>query len=480
MNRGFTIEDRKIFEMMKTAENAGSACVEAVLDKARKGLGLQPNETAVLLACEDNLVWQQIYEIAGHLKQKIYGDRVVLFAPLYVSDYCVNNCVYCGFRNASKKPRRKLTQEEVRDEVRALIRMGHKRLALEAGEDPANCPIEYILECIETIYGTQIQSGVGIRRINVNIAATTVENYRKLKEANIGTYILFQETYHKKTFEKYHISGPKTDYTRHIAAMDTAMTAGIDDVGGGVLFGLYDYKYEVLALMEHNNHLEREFGTGFHTISVPRVKAAAGDHKALPHDNESTTKPSEFSVTDEQMRKIIAVLRVSVPQTGIILSTRETADMRKELIQLGVSQISGGSCVEVKGYSGKTLSRTIDSNSETALPQFEIEDNRNAADIIYWLMEEGFVPSFCTACYRKNRTGATFMHLAKHGQIKNVCLPNALLTLREYAEDYGDEKFMILANTLIEQKLEELDEPMPAIIEDGLAAIKNGERDVYI
>ncbi|MCD7855784.1 MAG: [FeFe] hydrogenase H-cluster radical SAM maturase HydG [Clostridiales bacterium] len=451
----FFIDDSYIKELLTV--KASDEEIEKILDKAERFEGLNHKEVAALINAEDKH-FERIFKIAGKIKEHIYGDRIVLFAPLYISDYCVNRCKYCGFKCDNKFNRKKLTMDEVRSEVKILEAMGHKRLALEAGEDPVNCPIDYVLECIKTIYDMKLGNGE-IRRVNVNIAATTVENYRKLKEIGIGTYILFQETYNKDTYEFYHEAGPKRDYYYHTTAFDRAMEGGIDDVGGGVLFGLYDYKYEILGLMLHNEHLEEKFGVGFHTISVPRICSAEGVDKSFP-----------YAVSDEDFKKLVALIRIAVPFTGMIISTRETMEMRKDLIKTGISQISGGSSVEVGGYTKR----------EKGGSQFILNDSRNADDIIYWLMEEGLVPSFCTACYRKGRTGDRFMSLAKSGNIKNVCLPNALLTLKEYSLDYGNERFSAKANELIESKIPLIqNEKVREKVKENLVRLEKGERDLF-
>lgn len=460
MNEKFFIDDRYIYELLDNAKNATPEKINEILDRAEAFQGLAPDDVAVLLSTEEQRYWDRIFDIAGKIKAHIYGDRIVMFAPLYVSDYCVNKCLYCGFNCGQTFERRRLTMEEIRQEVEILEKMGHKRLALEAGEDPVNCPIQYILDCLETIYDMKCNNGE-IRRVNVNIAATDVENYKLLKEAGIGTYILFQETYHRQTYERLHITGPKADYLYHTLAFDRAMEAGIDDVGGGVLFGLHDPKYEVLGLMLHNAHLEENFGVGFHTISVPRVCNAAGiDEIVFQH-----------AVDDQTFQRIVAIIRLAVPFTGIIISTRETAEMRKALISIGVSQISGGSTVEVGGYALR----------ENSSAQFTVADERCAQDIIYWLMEEDLVPSFCTACYRKGRTGDRFMDLAKSGNIKNVCLPNALLTLKEYSLDYGTEDFQMKADELIRRKIKGIEnEAVSRQVTDSLRKLETGERDLYM
>lgn len=452
----FFIDDDYIKELLKV--RLPKEEIDKILDKAENFVGLNHREVAALINNEDEACWDRIFKIAGKIKEHIYGERIVMFAPLYISDYCVNKCRYCGFKCDNVFNRRKLTMDEIRSEVRILEAMGHKRLAVEAGEDPVNCPIDYVLECIRTIYDMKLGNGE-IRRVNVNIAATTVENYKKLKEIGIGTYILFQETYNKETYEYYHVAGPKRDYYYHTTAFDRAQEGGIDDVGGGVLFGLYDYKYEILGLMLHNEHLEEKFGVGFHTISVPRICSADGVDRSFP-----------YAVSDEDFKKLVALIRIAVPFTGMIISTRESIEMRKTLIKMGISQISGGSSVEVGGYTQR----------EQGGSQFILKDSRKADDIIYWLMEEGLVPSFCTACYRKGRTGDRFMSLAKSGNIKNVCLPNALMTLKEYTLDYGDEKFNKKANELIESKIPFIkNEKIREKARENLKRIENGERDLY-
>ena len=425
------IHDGEIRETLAYAEaNKNNVeLIDAILEKARPRrtatgctcAGLTHREASVLLACEIPEKVQKIYEIAGEIKQAFYGNRIVIFAPLYLSNYCVNGCVYCPYHMKNKAiPRRKLTQEEVRQEVIALQDMGHKRLAIEAGEDPKNNPIEYILECIKTIYAVNHKNGA-IRRVNVNIAATTVENYRRLKDAGIGTYILFQETYHKESYLQLHPTGPKNDYDYHTEAMDRAMEGGIDDVGLGVLFGLELYKYEFAGLIMHAEHLEAVHGVGPHTISVPRLKRA------------SDIDPDQFDngISDEIFEKITSCIRLAVPYTGIIVSTRESEAVRGRLLNLGVSQVSGASRTSVGGYT------------ETERPhdteQFDVSDQRSLDEVVRWLMENGHIPSFCTACYREGRTGDRFMSLCKSGQILNCCHPNALMTLTEFLTDYASE-----------------------------------------
>jgi len=411
--------------------------MDSILQKARQAKGLSVEEAEILLRSKDD----EIFKVAGEVKRRIYGDRVVMFAPLYISDYCINGCTYCGFGIKERHTPRRLDMDEIRQEAKALLAMGHKRIALEAGEDPENCPLSYILEAISTIYET------GIRRINVNIAALDEDGYRKLKKADIGTYILFQETYCKETYKAMHPTGPKSDYLYHLEAHDRAIKAGIDDVGGGVLFGLHkDPIYEALEMIRHNQILESRYGVGFHTLSAPRINGL------------------EHSVDDDTFLRIVAVLRLAVPYTGIIISTRESPEMRRKLINIGVSQISAASSVEVGGYSGKNGSK-----------QFGISDHRKMSDIVAWLLDEGLIPSFCTACYRSNRTGDRFMDLAKSGDISEFCTPNALFTLAEYLADRGDDL------ALIEKKLDEMpDSPLKERSTANIQRIKAGERDLFL
>ncbi|BAK56682.1 thiamine biosynthesis protein ThiH [Candidatus Arthromitus sp. SFB-mouse-Japan] len=436
--------------------------VQVVINKAKNKEGLNHKDVAILLQLEDKDQLDSIYKIAGEIKESIYGKRIVMFAPLYVSNHCINNCLYCGYRRDNKFERRKLTQEEIKNEVKILESMGHKRLALEVGEDPVNVPIDYILECIDTIYKTQNDNGE-IRRINVNIAATTVENYRKLKNANIGTYILFQETYHKPTYEKMHPKSIKGDYNYHLTSFDRAMEAGIDDVGAGVLFGLADPKFEVLALMLHNEHLEEKFNVGFHTISVPRLKKAEGMNlEDFPN-----------VLDDETFKKIVAIIRIAVPFTGIILSTRENQEMRRELLRYGVSQISAGSVTGVGGYKEKEDRKSVN--------QFETCDDRSPLEVLKGLVNDGYIPSYCTACYRKGRTGERFMSLAKTGQIQNVCEPNALMSLVEYALDYGDDEIRNKVDKLIDNIKDDFEKKhVREMIEKRIERLRNGERDLYV
>lgn len=435
--------------------------IDAILDKAKLRKGLTHREASVLLACEMPDKIQQVYALAEQLKKDFYGNRIVMFAPLYLSNYCVNGCVYCPYHAKNKHiARKKLTQEEIVKEVTALQDMGHKRLALEAGEDPVNNPIEYILECIKTIYSIQHKNGA-IRRVNVNIAATTVEEYRMLKEAGIGTYILFQETYHKESYEQLHPTGPKHNYAYHTEAMDRAMEGGIDDVGLGVLFGLERYAYEFAGLLMHAEHLEAVHGVGPHTISVPRVKRA-DDIDPDAFDN---------GIDDEIFAKIIACIRIAVPYTGMIISTRESKEVRERALHLGVSQISGGSRTSVGGYCEE---EPEDENSE----QFDVSDKRTLDEVVHWLMDLGYIPSFCTACYREGRTGDRFMSLCKSGQIQNCCHPNALMTLKEYLEDYASPDTKKIGEALIQKELGNIPkEKVREITVHHLQEIEKGNRD---
>ena len=417
--------------------------VDAILAKAKERKGLDHREASVLLACQDEGKIAEMYALAEQIKKDYYGNRIVMFAPLYLSNYCVNGCVYCPYHLKNKHiARKKLTQEEIAAEVVALQDMGHKRLAIEAGEDPVNNPIEYILESIQTIYSVKHKNGA-IRRVNVNIAATTVENYRKLKEAGIGTYILFQETYHKESYEKLHPTGPKHDYAYHTEAMDRAMEGGIDDVGLGVLFGLEMYRYEFAGLLMHAEHLEAVHGVGPHTISVPRVKRA------------DDIDPSAFDngIDDDTFAKICALIRICVPYTGMIISTRESQSVREKVLPLGVSQISGASRTSVGGYAEPETEEDVTS------AQFDVSDQRTLDEVVNWLMKLGYIPSFCTACYREGRTGDRFMTLCKNMQILNCCHPNALMTLKEYLEDYASEETREIGMALIDRELEKIPNP---------------------
>lgn len=457
------ISDEEIHETLAYAEanRDNIPLLKSILDKAKERQGLTHREAAVLLDCNVDEINQEIFQLAEQIKKDFYGNRIVMFAPLYLSNYCVNGCVYCPYHlKNSHIARKKLTQDEIRQEVIALQDMGHKRLAIEAGEDPVNNPIEYILESIQTIYSVHHKNG-DIRRVNVNIAATTVENYKKLRDAGIGTYILFQETYHKDSYERLHPTGPKHNYNYHTEAMDRAMEGGIDDVGLGVLFGLEMYRYEFAGLLMHAEHLEAVHGVGPHTISMPRIKHA-DDIDADAFDN---------GINDDIFSKIIACIRIAVPYTGMIISTRESKACRERVLHLGISQISGGSRTSVGGYVSP---EPEDSKSE----QFDVSDKRTLDEIVHWLMDIGYLPSFCTACYREGRTGDRFMSLCKSKQIQNCCHPNALMTLKEYLEDYASPETKEIGNSLIQAELSNVpNEKVRSIVVQNLTDIENGKRD---
>ena len=456
------INDEEIQETLAYADKnkENDELIGEILEKARKRKGLSHRDASLLLSCTIPERNEEIYALAEQIKKDFYGNRIVLFAPLYLSNYCVNGCVYCPYHAKNKHIcRKKLTQEEIRKEVIALQDMGHKRLALETGEDPVNNPIEYVLESIKTIYSIKHKNGA-IRRVNVNIAATTVENYRKLKAAGIGTYILFQETYHKKSYEQLHPTGPKHNYDYHTEAMDRAMEGGIDDVGCGVLFGLERYRYEFAGLLMHAEHLEAVHGVGPHTISVPRVK----------HADDIDPSAFDNGIDDDTFAKIVACIRIAVPYTGMIISTRENQKCRERVLKLGISQISGGSRTSVGGYAEPEE----EENSE----QFDVADTRTLDEVVHWLMDLGYIPSFCTACYREGRTGDRFMSLCKSGQIKNCCHPNALMTLKEYLMDYAQPDTRRVGEALIQRELENIPkETVRNIARERLAAIEHGDRD---
>ena len=456
------INHEEVYKLLEEGKKATREDILSILEKAREKKGISHKDIASLLQLEDKELEKEMFKVAGEIKKSIYGKRVVLFAPLYISDYCVNNCVYCGYKKCNNFNRRKLTQDEIKEEVKILEKMGHKRLALELGEDPVNAPIDYVLESLETIYKTQNENW-NIRRVNVNIAATTVENYKKLKDANIGTYILFQETYHKPTYDIMHPNSLKSSYEYHLNAFDRAMKAGIEDVGGGVLFGLSDPKFEVLSLMMHNEHLEKEFGVGFHTISVPRLRQAEG----------VTLENFPNLLSDEMFKKVVAIIRIAVPFTGIIMSTREDENMRRDALKFGVTQVSSGSSTGVGGYKQREEGKCVE--------QFKTSDERTPIEVLNWLLDEGYIPSYCTACYRKGRTGETFMVLAKTGEIQKMCEPNALMTLMEYALDYGDEITCKKAEKLVMKETEKINNhAIRKFINDGIVKLKSGERDIYI
>lgn len=452
-------------EILDTLDFAGKnkhnvELINQIIEKAKLRKGLTHREALVLLDCDIEEKNQEIYALAEQIKKDFYGNRIVMFAPLYLSNYCVNGCTYCPYHMKNKHiARKKLTQEEIRKEVIALQDMGHKRLALETGEDPVNSPIEYVLESIKTIYGIKHKNGA-IRRVNVNIAATTVENYRKLKEAGIGTYILFQETYHKESYLQLHPTGPKHDYDYHTTAMDRAMQGGIDDVGIGVLFGLDKYRYELAGLLMHAEHLEAVFGVGPHTISVPRLRHA-DDIDADSFDN---------GIDDDTFAKIVACIRIAVPYTGMIISTRESKACRERVLHLGVSQISGGSKTSVGGYAEP---EPDDNKSE----QFDVSDTRTLDEVVKWLIDLGYIPSFCTACYREGRTGDRFMSLCKSGQIQNCCQPNALMTLKEYLMDYASEATKKVGENVIQEEIGKIpNEKVRQVVIENLKAIANDNR----
>lgn len=456
------ISHEEILETLKYADKNKNnlSLVDQILEKAKQAKGLTHREASVLLACDDEEKNKEIFSLAEKIKKDYYGNRIVLFAPLYLSNYCVNGCVYCPYHAKNKHiPRKKLTQEEIRNEVIALQDMGHKRLAIEAGEDPVNNPIEYILDSIKTIYDIKHKNG-SIRRVNVNIAATTVENYKKLHDAGIGTYILFQETYNKESYEILHPTGPKHNYKYHTEAMDRAMQGGIDDVGLGVLFGLESYKYEFAGLLMHAEHLEAVYGVGPHTISVPRIKKA------------DDINPDEFDngIDDDIFAKITACIRIAVPYTGMIVSTRESAECRARLLKLGISQVSGGSKTSVGGYFNP-----MPEKDESA--QFDVSDRRPLDEVIKWLMELGYLPSFCTACYGSGRTGERFMEICKSQQIQNFCHPNAIMTLKEYLEDYASPATKAVGEKLIAQEVETLGN-LKEKVSENLLKISDGTRDL--
>ena len=451
-----------ISDAEKKSEN--SEIVREILKKAEKAEGITDEEAAILLSIKDENLLEEMYTVSKKIKEKIYGKRIVMFAPLYISNYCVNNCRYCGYKHCNDELfRKKLNSEELIAEVKALEKLGHKRIALEAGEDPINCSIDYVLDCIKDIYSIKFKNG-SIRRINVNIAATTVENYKKLKEAEIGTYILFQESYHKPTYEYFHLQGPKKDYEYHTTAMFRAREAGIDDVGIGVLYGLYDYKYETIAMIRYANELEKVTGVGPHTISIPRLR---------PAENVSLENYPHL-VADKDFKKLVAVLRLAVPYTGLIISTREEAGFRDEIIDIGISQVSSGSCTGVGGYSERE--KNIDEK-----PQFELGDNRSPMEMLKSLIESGYIPSYCTACYRNGRTGDRFMEIAKSGQINVMCEANALMTLKEFLLDYADEDLRALGDRVIMETLEKMpNEEFKAKIRENLKLIESGVRDINV
>lgn len=456
------IDHAEVLESLAEAERESKnpQRVLQILEKAARCKGLTHREAAILMDCDDPALEEKIYALAAEIKRKFYGNRIVLFAPLYLSNYCINGCVYCPYHAKNRTiPRRKLSQAEIEAEVRALIRTGHKRLAVEAGEDPRNNPLEYILDSIKTIYSVS-EGGNSIRRVNVNIAATDVESYRRLKAAGIGTYILFQETYNKEQYEKLHPTGPKSNYAWHTEAMDRAQEGGCDDVGIGVLFGLNGYRYELTAILMHAEHLEARFGVGPHTISMPRICPADDIH----------TEDFPDALPDAIFRKLVAVLRVAVPYTGMIISTRESQRMREQLLHCGISQISGGSRTSVGGYT------TVERHNETA--QFDVSDTRPLDEVVRWLLEQDHIPSFCTACYREGRTGDRFMSLCKSGKISRCCTPNAIMTLKEYLMDYASPETRAVGEAMIEKSITDIPEGrVRDITRQHLDEIAHGGRD---
>ena len=462
------IDDAEILsslaEAKETAKDAGA--VRAILDKARSCNGLTHREAAVLLEIDDPQLEHELYALAKEIKERIYGRRIVLFAPLYVANHCINGCVYCGFHAGNNAMcRKKLTMEEIDQEADAILALGHKRIAMEAGEDPVNIPLDYIIECMKRVYAYKNSRGDSIRRINVNIAATTVEEYRRLKAAEIGTFILFQETFHRPTYAKMHPKGPKSNYDWHTTALHRAQEGGIDDVGTGVLYGLYDYKYETVAQLLYAESLEKMCGVGPHTISVPRMREAEGvDMEKFP-----------YLPTDEQFLRIIAVIRVATPYTGMILSTRETPETRRRALDLGISQVSAGSCTGIGGYH-----QEIGQPEQPDTAQFKVSDERTPDEVLTWLCEDGYIPSYCTACYRQGRTGDRFMSLAKSGQIRNICQPNALLTFKEYLIGYGSDHLKELGEKVIAGEVEKIpSDKIKTLTKERLHKLEEGAQDLY-
>ena len=462
------IDDAEILsslaEAKETAKDAGA--VRAILDKARSCNGLTHREAAVLLEIDDPQLEHELYALAKEIKERIYGRRIVLFAPLYVANHCINGCVYCGFHAGNNAMcRKKLTMEEIDQEADAILALGHKRIAMEAGEDPVNIPLDYIIECMKRVYAYKNSRGDSIRRINVNIAATTVEEYRRLKAAEIGTFILFQETFHRPTYAKMHPKGPKSNYDWHTTALHRVQEGGIDDVGTGVLYGLYDYKYETVAQLLYAESLEKMCGVGPHTISVPRMREAEGvDMEKFP-----------YLPTDEQFLRIIAVIRVATPYTGMILSTRETPETRRRALDLGISQVSAGSCTGIGGYH-----KEIGQPEQPDTAQFKVSDERTPDEVLTWLCEDGYIPSYCTACYRQGRTGDRFMSLAKSGQIRNICQPNALLTFKEYLIGYGSDHLKELGEKVIAGEVEKIpSDKIKTLTKERLQKLEEGAQDLY-
>jgi len=453
------INEEYINELLTKKDEPTFEEIQIIINKSIAKNTLSVEEVATLLRVKNKEHLALVFNTAMKIKENIYGNRIVMFAPLYISNYCVNGCTYCGYKCSNEFTRKILTDEDLQAEAIVLVEMGHKRVVLEAGEDDKNCPVDYITHAMDVLYKTKVDNGA-LRRINVNVAATTVEDYKKLKAADIGTYTLFQETYHQETYKNFHPSGPKSNYLYHLTAMDRAMEGGIDDVGIGALFGLYDFRFEVLGLMMHRDHLEEKYGVGPHTISVPRIKKAK--------DVVVTDIP--YAVSDEDFKRLVAIIRIAVPYTGIILSTREEAAFREEVVNLGVSQLSAGSKTDVGGYHEEDVMED----------QFELADHRPQEEIIESLLNKGFLPSYCTACYRTGRTGDRFMQVAKNGTIQNLCQPNALMTLKEYLEDYGDEELKRLGNKVILENINKIpNKKTRAKTIDNLERIANGERDMF-
>jgi 2-iminoacetate synthase len=465
------IDEPKINRLLKETSDMPKGEIERIIAKAADIKGLDLREVAALIQLEDAELLKKVFETALTVKQKIYGKRLVLFAPLYLSSYCINDCAYCGYHSSGHAMRKRLTMDEIRDEVKALEKLGHKRLMIDMGEDPSRTPIEYVLDAMKTIYGTFENHGE-IRRINVQIAATTVEKYKMLKKAGTGTYVLFQETFHRETYARMHRKGPKSNYDWHTTALDRALEGGIDDVGTGVLYGLYDYRFEVVAQLMFVRHLEEKFGIGPHTISMPRIRLANDvDLAAFPH-----------IPTDDQFKKIVAVLRLAVPYTGMIISTREEPHLRDQIIDLGISQMSSGSCVGVGGYKARldAITQGILPVLPDNTPQFTVHDTRTPDEVLRHICESGYIPSYCTACYRLGRTGDRFMVLAKSGEIQNTCQPNALLTLKEYLMDYATPETRAIGEKAIEKHLADIpNEAVRARTIEGLKRIESGKRDLY-
>lgn len=456
MNIKEIVNEQEIFKVLEETANPTKQQISTVLDKASLKKGLSLKDAGILVNAVGTELTEDIFKCASKIKNDIYGERLVFFAPLYVSNYCVNDCDYCAFHKKNKQPRKKLSLDEVKQQVEVLIRMGHKRLLLEFGEDPVNNTIDYVIDVIKTVYNTKVGNGE-IRRVNVNVSATNAEDYKKLKEVGIGTYQLFQETYNRETYEKYH-NGPKADYERQITAHDRAFAAGVDDVGVGVLFGLYDWRFEVLALLSHSKYLDKKYGVGPHTISVPRLKPAS-----------TVNMDSKYEVSDNEFLLVIAILRLAVPYTGMIISTRENAQIRRKAFKIGISQTSAASRTYPGAYG--------DGNKSG---QFELSDHRSVSDVIKDVLEQGLMPSYCTACYRQGRTGHTFMDLAKPGDIHNLCRPNAILTFKEYLEDYATEEVRKVGTGIIEQTIKEIsNESLRAETEKRITEIEAGKRDLF-